>query len=327
MLSVSESDMTRMRDQLFFDGEQRSRKLSRFWVLLVLAAIIAGAGVVGDSTATVIGAMIVAPLMTPILGTTLAAVLGDRANLLRSMALVVGGSLVVIFIGWVLGSFVRYDVTVANSQIAARVSPHLIDLVAALATGAVGSVALVRSDISDTLPGVAIAISLVPPLSVVGLTLQKGHPRMAAGALLLFLTNVTAILITSIIVMSVYRVTAFASSVPGRAPGRHRGALVILGVMCAIVAVPLAFASADVARMSVSQNRVYKAVTIWTARAGWTVVGVSNDATGITVRVSGPLPNPNVDQFRRDLAAEGASQVVVHLQMVPADYVDVKPGG
>ena len=79
--------------------------------------------------------------------------------------------------------------------------------------------------------------------------------------------------------------------------------------------------------MSVSQNRVYKAATIWTARAGWTVVGVSNDATGITVRVSGPLPNPNVDQFRRDLAAEGASQVVVHLQMVPADYVDVKPGG
>jgi hypothetical protein len=55
-----------MRDQLLFDGAGAGRKLSRFWVLLVLAAVIASAGIVADSTATVIGAMIVAPLMTPI---------------------------------------------------------------------------------------------------------------------------------------------------------------------------------------------------------------------------------------------------------------------
>ena len=65
-------------------------------------------------------------------------------------------------------------VAVANAQVAARVTLQLADLAAALATGAVGSVALVRSDISDTLPGVAIAISLVPPLAVVGLTLESG---------------------------------------------------------------------------------------------------------------------------------------------------------
>ena len=65
-----------MRDQLFFEGPARDRRLSRYWLLLPLPAVIAAAGVVGDSTATVIGAMIVAPLMTPILGIVLAVVLG-----------------------------------------------------------------------------------------------------------------------------------------------------------------------------------------------------------------------------------------------------------
>ena len=65
-------------------------------------------------------------------------------------------------------------VAATNSQVAGRVQPRLIDLLAAVATGVVGAFALVRSDVSDTLPGVAIAISLVPPLAVVGLTLEAG---------------------------------------------------------------------------------------------------------------------------------------------------------
>jgi hypothetical protein len=67
MPSATEADIARMRDQLFFEGQGRARKLSRFWLLLSLAAVIASAGVVSNSTATVIGAMIVAPLMVPIL--------------------------------------------------------------------------------------------------------------------------------------------------------------------------------------------------------------------------------------------------------------------
>ena len=80
-----------MRDTVFFDGPNASGRYSRFWLLLVLSAVIASAGVIADSTATVIGAMIVAPLMTPILGVMLATVLGDRDNLIRSLLLVVAG--------------------------------------------------------------------------------------------------------------------------------------------------------------------------------------------------------------------------------------------
>ena len=196
----------------------RNRRLSRYWLLLPLAAVIASAGVVSDSTATVIGAMIVAPLMTPILGIVLAVVLADAANLRRCVLLVVVGAAAVVGIGWLLGWFVPYPVVAAtNGQVAARVTPRIIDLVAALATGAVGSVALARSDISDTLPGVAIAISLVPPLAVVGLTLESGAPRQSLAAFLLFTTNVAAILASGIVVMAFHRVHRVFGQGPLRA--------------------------------------------------------------------------------------------------------------
>jgi len=140
----------------------------------------------------------------------------------------------VVGLAWILGLLVPYPVEAATSSQVA--SPRLVDLVAALATGAVGSVALARSDISDTLPGVAIAISLVPPLAVVGLTLESGAPHQALGSLLRFVTNVIAILASGIVVIGLYRVSrtsdesAFPSSRhavaprPGRpaSPGSHR---------------------------------------------------------------------------------------------------------
>src|SRR5690606_35624052 len=186
---VTGADVDRMAGRLFVETPGQR---SAFWVLLVLAAVIAGAGVVADSTATVIGAMIVAPLMTPILGAAFALVLADARRVTTSTLLLVGGAVAVVAIGYALGLLVPEPlVAETNSQIAGRVAPRLIDLVAALATGVVGAFALVRSDVSDSLPGVAIAISLVPPQAVVGLTLESGAPGQAAGALLLFATNVT----------------------------------------------------------------------------------------------------------------------------------------
>ena len=207
MASVTPSDIRRMADNLFIDGPVGGRKSSKFWILLSLAAVIATAGVVADSTATVIGAMIVAPLMTPILGTALAVVLADRRHVLRSVSLVVGGALLVVAIGFAIGLVdAPLDAFAANTQVAGRISPRLIDLLAALATGTVGAFALVRSDISDTLPGVAIAISLVPPLAVVGLLLSVERYADAGGALLLFGTNVAAIIATGTAVLIAYRV-------------------------------------------------------------------------------------------------------------------------
>lgn len=182
MPTITADDLTRMRTQLLFDGQDAGRKLTRFWTLLILAGVIAAAGVVADSTATVIGAMIVAPLMTPIVGTVFSIVIGDLRNLARSLALVVSGGAAVVAIGYLVGRLVSYDVVAeTSSQVAGRTQPRLIDLLAALATGVVGAFALVRPDVSDTLPGVAIAISLVPPLAVVGITSKRVREGSRSG--------------------------------------------------------------------------------------------------------------------------------------------------
>jgi uncharacterized hydrophobic protein (TIGR00271 family) len=328
MPTVTIADVTRMREQLFFDGAEAARKASRFWMLLVLAGIIASAGVVGDSTATVIGAMIVAPLMTPILGIVLGIVLADRDNLVRSVLLVIGGALAVVALAWVMGSVISVPVLEAtNSQVSARVSPRIIDLVAALATGAVGAFALCRSDISDTLPGVAIAISLVPPLAVVGLTLESGSTEQAAGALLLFGTNVAAILASGIAVMTLQGVHGYAGTVDatGERTVRRGRAVIAVAAMIVLVAIPLAATSSVVARTTLREQRVADVATEWLEGTGWEVEGVTSAADAVVVEAYGDGEPPDADALRAALDADGLADVTVRLELIPETRIDL-PG-
>ena len=129
--------------------------------------------------------------MTPILGTMLGIVLTDAKNLATSLTFTLLGIVTAVSMGYIFSLFVDETSILPenNSQIAARINPRLLDLMAALATGAVGTIALVRTDIAGSLPGVSIAISLVPPLNVIGVCIRLGDPGAASGALLLFLTN------------------------------------------------------------------------------------------------------------------------------------------
>jgi uncharacterized hydrophobic protein (TIGR00271 family) len=299
-------DVDRMVDRLLFEGPQAARKRSAFWVLLGLAATIAAAGVLSDSTATVIGAMIVAPLMTPILGAALAIVLVRRRAVLVSLGYVAGGALVVIAIGFLFGALDPLGAAAAgNAQISARTSPRTIDLVAALATGTVGAFALVRSDVSDTLPGVAIAISLVPPLVVAGLLLEAERYREAGGALLLFGTNVTAIIATGTVVLLAYRVRE-AAATAGETPARLSGTAVatVLGAVL-VVAVPLVVGSAQ----AVSDHRVETAATpialAWAETQGWRIVRIEVDDGALRVLALGPPPELDPEGLRTDLDAAG----------------------
>ena len=304
------ADIGRMRDSVFFEGPDTGRKFSRFWILLALASVIASAGVVADSTATVIGAMIVAPLMIPILGTMLSVVLGDRLNLIRSVLLVVAGAALAVAIGYVVGMLVLRDVVAAtNSQVAGRVNPRLIDLLAALATGAVGSVALVRSDISDTLPGVAIAISLVPPLAVVGLCAESGAYSQAAGALLLFGTNVAAILISGLVVMAIYRVhrLVIPAATPERRAVNRRNAALVIAAFVILIGVPLTSSTIRIGRDTADEARIRSAATAWASSVGWKVQEIdTTSGNSDVVRFIGPSPVPTVAAFREALEGEGA---------------------
>ncbi|MCU0268880.1 MAG: DUF389 domain-containing protein [Acidimicrobiales bacterium] len=326
MLSVTDADVARMRDQLFFEEPDLGRKLSRFWLLLVLAAVIASAGVVADSTATVIGAMIVAPLMVPILGTLLAVVLADRRNLLRCLALVLTGAVAVVAIGYLLGVFVTGDVTAAtNGQVAGRVSPRIVDLLAALATGAVGSIALARDDIADTLPGVAIAISLVPPLAVVGLTLESGATSDSLGALLLFTANVSAILASGLVVMGAYRVHRRVTVKPDGTERRvRRGrAVAVIVASLVVVSVPLALSSQRINAITTTEADVNHTAGAWAESSGWEVVSVTSRPDVVVVRATGQLPEPDPEELRARLDDAGLRDVKVELELIPITEIDI----
>jgi uncharacterized hydrophobic protein (TIGR00271 family) len=316
-----------MRDAVFFEGPGASPKLSRFWILLVLASIIASAGVVGDSTATVIGAMIVAPLMVPIQGVMLSVVIGDRVNLARSFGLVLAGAATAVAIGYVVGLAVVNDVVAAtNSQVAGRVSPRLIDLLAACATGVVGSIALARRDIADTLPGVAIAISLVPPLSVAGLTLESGAGEQALGAVLLFVTNVVAILASGTVVMAIYGVWRVHADPTLRAPStlNRRSAVAVIVAMVIVVVVPLTLTSVSIAKSTSEQAEVRDACEEWAATVGWELVAVDAQAGEIVARFEGPTPIPSTDGLPEVLREHGADPDDVEVQLLPRETVDLE---
>jgi uncharacterized hydrophobic protein (TIGR00271 family) len=318
--SLTQVDIEQMRDQVFFEGPERKRRLSRYWILLLLSAVIATAGVVSDSTATVIGAMIIAPLMTPILGVVLGVVTADRANLGRCLLLLFTGAAAVVALSWLLGYLVPYPVLAAtNNQVAIRVTPRLVDLVAALATGSVGSVALTRPDISDTLPGVAIAISLVPPLAVAGLTLQSGAPGESLGALLLFATNVAAILASGIVVMALYRV--------GRVPGqptahalRRPVGIVIIALLLGAVLIPLWINSDRVDKTTVREADVQAVAEQWADEAGWSVLGVTATGDRVLVDATGPKPSPDLAVLRQDLDSAGLAGLDVRVSLVTVSY-------
>lgn len=328
MPTVTTTDLQRMRDALLFEGPNRTRRLSRFWMLLGLASVIASAGVIADSTATVIGAMIVAPLMTPILGTVLSASIGDPANLVRSVVLVVTGAALVILIAWLFANLVPRDIVASNnSQVAGRVSPGLVDFVAAIATGAVGAFALVRSDVGDTLPGVAIAISLVPPLAVVGLTLEAGQLHQAFGALLLFGANVAAILATGAIVMLVYGVHRVEES---EDPSRRNDLLqrrsgAAIAIFAVIIVIPLGLSTARVIEQTGRESDVDEVAQSWAEPLGWTIESVTTHGTVVEVLATGPLPSPRPDDLRRNLDAHGLEETTVRVKLIPERSVEL-PG-
>ncbi|MBX3060468.1 MAG: TIGR00341 family protein [Anaerolineae bacterium] len=164
-----------------------------FYMLISLSAIIAAFGLMSNSAAVVIGAMLVAPLMSPIVGMGMAVVLGDARFLRLTTAAVFKGALLAIGVGMLAGLLLAVMRLPLTPELLARTQPSLLDLGIALFSGLAAAYALSRSDAAGALPGVAIAAALVPPLATVGITFAAGYFWESLGALLLFVTNLVSI--------------------------------------------------------------------------------------------------------------------------------------
>jgi uncharacterized hydrophobic protein (TIGR00271 family) len=162
------------------------------------AALIAGFGLIENSPAVIIGAMLIAMLYGPIVGIALGLAEANLQLLGRSFLSEIVGAALVLAAGWVIGISTR-DLTI-GSEILGRTSPNLIDLLIALVGGLAGGFTFVSTGLSGVVVGVAIATALVPPLTTCGMLLARQLPNAAAGAFLLFLANFTAIALGAMIV-------------------------------------------------------------------------------------------------------------------------------
>ena len=169
----------------------------RYYILLAISSLIAALGLVTDSPAVVIGAMLISPLMTPIFGISLGMIRGNVSLLHRSLIGEFGGVALAIFVAMLLGFLpIPFDVT---REMLARTEPTLLDLGVATLAGLAGCMAMIDERISPVLPGIAIATAIVPPLATCGLCIALGAYHGAWGAFLLFFANFLAILIVSFI--------------------------------------------------------------------------------------------------------------------------------
>lgn len=314
---MAKGDSDQLDAKLFYDIGDRRVRLTRFAVLLILSVVIATLGILTDSTAVVIGAMLVAPLMTPIMGAANGLVSGRPARAAASATIVAAGALTAILLAATMARFLPvFGEIETNTQITARVSPTLLDLLIALAAGAAGAFALSREDVADSLPGVAVAVALVPPLAVVGVSFEAGTMGDAVGALLLFLTNLVAIILAGGFVFLLMGIA------PLRRVREHRRRLLTYTVTLAagvlILSIPLGLTGQQITRSVSDTSLTTDAVQDWlTNRPDAAVVRVDVDGDDVEVVVVGEGDPPDGGSLADAVDAALGRDVTVGLRWIP----------
>jgi uncharacterized hydrophobic protein (TIGR00271 family) len=183
---------------------------SDFHVMMVLSSGLASLGLLEGSTAVVIGAMLVAPLMGPLIGAGLALAQGNlllyRRSIVIALLALLTGFAVSVVMGLLNPGFEP------SLEVEARGTPDILDLGVAILSGFVAAYALGRPGVANTLAGVAIAAALVPPLCVVGIGLTNDRPMVAANSAILLLTNLVAIILSAAFAFSLLGVRGLGSS-------------------------------------------------------------------------------------------------------------------
>ena len=222
-----------------------------FMMMICLSTAIASLGLIQNSTAVVIGAMVVAPLMTPLIGAGLALVQGNTIffrDSIKAMGFGIGAALLIsLFLGFLV------PMEELTPELLARGAPTIIDLGVAFLSGAAAAYAVARPSLLGALAGVAIAAALVPPLATVGISLAEGVWEISEGAAILFGTNLVAIILGAAFI---YRRLGIQGSRVGRGlPLWGRRTVLFLSLLAVILTAPLGYKLAH--QLREGQTRPY----------------------------------------------------------------------
>lgn len=293
-----------------------------FHFLLGTSSIIATLGLLANSVAIIIGAMIIAPLMGPIIGIAYAMVMGNRRLLRRSsLTLLTGTTLTIVTSGL---TCYLVGLRTISPEILARTNPTLLDLGVAIAAGSAGAFANSRRRIADALPGVAIAVALVPPLSVVGIGFALGEEKLFLGALLLFATNLTGIIFSGGII--------FLFESYGNLRRAQRGLLVSVAILLCL-GLPLGISLRNLliqenVRRSVGELISRKTITFSDTDIRSIIVTPQEDFLLVELEVataSGSISQNQVSLVRDFLSRELEQPVDLRVRVLPVELLQASP--
>lgn len=286
-------------------------------------------GLITNSPAVIIGAMLVAPLMSPIIGLGLGSIMGNARLVESALSALLRGAVLAIFLATLMTIVNRNLPFVVlqelPAEVLARTHPSPIDLVIALAGGLAAAYAITRPNISAALPGVAIATALMPPLCTVGIGLALERWDVVGGAGLLFITNAITIAFAA----------AFVFFLQGFAPDRHvQGqviprALLSSALLTVMLLIPLSFYSLKFFNEASENRRINEVVNAAVANMnGATLVEINvrhaQDGLDmiITLRTSTPLRYEQVTELQKTVATELQQPVALKVNQVFAEQFD-----
>ncbi len=281
-----------LEDLFVFGKENHAPFLIRMAVLLVLSTIIATAGLLSDSAAVVIGAMLVAPMMTPVLAAAGAVVMGWSHRFYGAIWLVLSMGIGALAISAFI-TLLAPDVVFMPEQVLARTRPTFFDLLIALAAGSAGAYTLTRKE-SSAIPGVAVAVALLPPLASAGILMMTGEFELALRAVVLFFTNLVAMVLAG--ALTFIAVGVSPASARSHSAAFIKSKLWLFFILVMAVSVPLYFYSEKI--LFNADYRAAKSVPLqeWLKDNNLTLtdVDISIENRTLFLELEGPNPPVNI---------------------------------
>jgi uncharacterized hydrophobic protein (TIGR00271 family) len=290
------------------------------WILM-FAIFIASIGLNVNSTAVIIGAMLISPLMGPIMGVGLGAAVYDFALIRTSLWNLAIASAISLAVSTLY--FLVTPLAEAQSELLARTSPTLWDVLIALFGGLAGIVGITREEKSNVIPGVAIATALMPPLCTAGYGLATGQWQYFGGAFYLYSINCVFIALATVIGIRLVRVPVHAA-VDSKVERRLRNGLLMLALATAL---PSAWLAYRLVQQEVFKSRAIAFVrdefAFDSAHVADTRVDTATRAIEVSL-IGLPLDRPTLQRIEGKLATAGlpGAKMLVH-QAGENDRIDV----
>ena len=279
-----------LEDLLVFGKDNRRQYLVRMAVLMILSTIIATSGLLSDSAAVVIGAMLVAPMMNPVMGAAGSVVMGWSRRFYQSIWLVLLMGVVAVILSMAITAL-SPDIVFMPEQVMARTRPTFYDLLIALAAGSAGAYTIAHKE-SGAIPGVAVAVALLPPLASAGVLIVAIEPELALRALVLFLTNLIAMVLSGALTFMACGVSP--ASARRRSAAFIKSQLWLFALLMLAVSVPLYFYSEKVIFNSAYKAAKSELLQTWLRENDQTLTGIDIRVEDRIIFLELEGPNPPV---------------------------------